>query len=559
MKIKLLIAISLTLFNYVIHAQAPDWIWATSAGGRFNDYNYINTIDANRNIIITGMYQDPTIKFGSTTLTNFSTGGGIGDIFVAKYDSGGNVLWAVSAGGNGDDQGLGVCTDSKGNVYVTGDFDSYSIIFGRDTFITKGVADVFVVKYDPNGHVIWARQAGSNSEDAGESISVDANGNVYVIGYFSGPSIIFGAFMLTNPTFRDAHIFVVKYDSSGNVIWADQARSYSADFPSAISADAYGNVYGAGYMQSDTVIFGTDTLFNKYKSAYNTIFLVKYDSSGNVKWARNPGDTSFNFTGGLAIDPDGNVIITGECDGPFIIFGADTLHYSPGNSLFVAKYDSTGNVLWAKGASGASGSHLATDIAGNIYCTGGYGTNQLIFGMDTLNNNGPPYSDIFVACYDMNGNILWGKGAGGSKNDGYGGISVDVSGDIYISGNFWSPSVVFGNDTVTNASYDTSDIFLAKLKGSITTNVEKMAKTGICVSEYPNPMCKQATWCADKNLSGATLTLYNVFGQMVKQINNISGHSVTLNRDNLPTGVYLYRLMGNDNVISTGKLVVSGD
>jgi len=102
-------------------------------------------------------------------------------------------------------------------------------------------------------------------------------------------------------------------------------------------------------------------------------------------------------------------------------------------------------------------------------------------------------------------------------------------------------------------------MFIAKLKGSISTGIEKQETAGINVIVYPNPVSNKAIFYADKNLSGATLTVYNVFGQKVKQIDNISGQRVVLYRDNLPTGVYLFRIAEKDNVISSGKLVIAGD
>src|SRR6185369_12691602 len=102
-----------------------------------------------------------------------------GDVFTAKYDPEGNVLWAASAGGTGTDNGTGIGVDAAGNCYITGHFSSTSITFGATTLTRTGSENVFVVKYDASGNVLWANRAGGTGFDAGSGIAVDAAGNSY--------------------------------------------------------------------------------------------------------------------------------------------------------------------------------------------------------------------------------------------------------------------------------------------------------------------------------------------------------------------------------------------
>src|SRR5690606_8330373 len=122
-----------------------------------------------------------------------------------------------SADGIYGDGGYGISTDANGNVLVTGFFGSPSITFGSTTLTnasSTGKDELFIVKYDPNGNVLWAKSAGGINGDWGNSISTDANGNVLLTGYFSSSSITFGSTTLTNAGSYD--IFIAKYDSSGN-------------------------------------------------------------------------------------------------------------------------------------------------------------------------------------------------------------------------------------------------------------------------------------------------------------------------------------------------------
>ena len=157
---------------------------------------------------MTGAFYSSYITFGSTILTN--RGGG--DIFVVKYDPSGNVLWAKSAGETGGEWGLGISTDASGNIVVTGGFGSPSITFGSTILTNGGIANIFVVKYDPSGNVLWAKSAGGTGDDDGYGISTDASGNIVVTGSFESPTITFGSTILTNGGSSD--IFVVKLSSA---------------------------------------------------------------------------------------------------------------------------------------------------------------------------------------------------------------------------------------------------------------------------------------------------------------------------------------------------------
>ena len=97
-------------------------------------------------------------------------------MYIVKYDAMGNVMWAKSAGGTGSDLVRGISNDEIGNIYVTGGFDSDSITFGTTTLINEGGYDMYMVKYDTSGNVIWAKGAGSMSSDYGNNITTDVAG-----------------------------------------------------------------------------------------------------------------------------------------------------------------------------------------------------------------------------------------------------------------------------------------------------------------------------------------------------------------------------------------------
>ncbi|MBP7333457.1 MAG: SBBP repeat-containing protein [Candidatus Cloacimonas sp.] len=374
---------------------------------------------------------------------------------IALFAQNEDWLWAKQAGGTSSDVSYNIAVDANGNSYVTGCF-SGSANFGSTILTSSGSSDIFVAKMDSNKNYLWAKQAGGTDFESGNSIAVDANGNSYVTGCFYSSSITFGTTTLTSCGSCD--IFVAKLDSNGNWLWAKQAGGTSDDYGWSIAVDANGNSYVNGQFKSSSCSFGTITLTNS-GSGYNDIFVAKLDSNGNWFWAKKAGGTSNDGGNSIAVDANGNSYVTG-CFYSSATFGTTTLNSSGENDIFIAKLDSNGNWLWAKQAGGTSydsGCSIAVDANGNSYVTG-YFYSSATFGSTTLTSSG--YWDIFVAKLDNNGNWLWAQQAGGTDYDSGFSVAVDANGNIYVTGSF-KESATFGTTTLTSIGY--SDIFIAKM------------------------------------------------------------------------------------------------
>ncbi|MEO8150374.1 MAG: T9SS type A sorting domain-containing protein [Bacteroidia bacterium] len=503
MKTKLtLLIILLSVFSVYEEgkAQVPSWAWAKSAAGtNYDGGNGIST-DINGNVLVTGAFKSSSLTFGATILTN----AGVGDFFIVKYDASGNVLWAKSAGGTSNDYGIGLSTDASGNVLITGGFESSSITFGTTTLTNTGTGNFFIVKYDASGNVLWAKSAGGASNNGGAGISTDASGNVLVTGDFQSVSVTFGTTTLTNAgSISTNDIFVVKYDASGNVLWAKSAGGNSTDYVRGISTDASGNVLITGSFQSDSISFGTTTLTNA-SAGNNDIFVAKYDVSGNVLWAKSAGGSSSDEGWGIATDVSGNVAITGHFNSSSITLGSTTLTNAGADDIFIIKYDASGNVAWAKSAGGTfydDGFGISTDSSGNLIVTGNFQNPSITFGTTTLTNSGG--ADIFIVKYDASGNVLWAKSAGGTSYDGAFGSSSDANGNILVTGYFQSPSITFGTTTLTNTGL--YDIFIAKLYSTVSAAIEEQNSNN-GVSIYPNPSTGQISITSSKDIDEVTIT-----------------------------------------------------
>jgi len=315
---------------------------------------------------------------------------------------------------------------------------------------------------------LWAKcSSGVSSSVAvteGADVAVDSKGNVYLDGDFGfdTATVTFGSYTLN--CYGYLNFFLVKYDDTGNVKWAKDASEQNCyAIGLSVAVDNEGNVYASGLFSSPTIIFGSDTLFNESQNNSN-FFLVKYDSLGNVLWAKSAdlGSSSLNIvtTLGIAIDPLNNVYITGHFKGDSVSLNSVMLHFFGGFSdVFLAKYNSSGDLLWAKSAGGVDddeGKAITIDPSGNIFLTGGYGS-PINFDGNFLTS--PDQYGSFLASYDSNGNFLWAKNVADSPVVSTWKISHDNSHHIYVVGEFVDTTIVAGD---TLRSHGNNDMFLAK-------------------------------------------------------------------------------------------------
>jgi hypothetical protein len=233
-----------------------NFIWAKSFGGSLDfgssdDYGTSITVDASGNVYTTGYFEN-TVDFDPGAGTaNFTSVGLFHDIFVQKLDASGNFIWAKSFGDSLYETGTSITVDASGNIYTTGHFTE-TVDFdpgeGTANFTSEGARDVYVQKLDASGNFIWAKSFGGSSDDFGNTITLDASGNVYTTGYFQVTADFdpgAGTVNLTSAGSWD--IFVQKLDASGNFIWAKSFGSSNTDEGASITLDASGNVYTTGY------------------------------------------------------------------------------------------------------------------------------------------------------------------------------------------------------------------------------------------------------------------------------------------------------------------------
>ena len=369
------LGVTSVLFSiFAVSANAQNLEWATQAGGLSNESGRGIAVDDDGNSYVTGFFFG-TAHFGAGGTAASLISLGNSDIFIAKYDDNGDLLWAKQAGGLMGEAGLGIAVDDDGKSYVTGAFTGTATFgaseFNETTLVSNAWNDIFIAKYDSSGNLEWAKQAGNPTatfaNDEGLGIAVDGSNNSYVTGYFNGTAT-FGeadaAIVLTGAGEDD--IFIAKYDGDGNLVWAEQAGGDSSDEGLGIAVDGLGNSYVTGQFQGSAT-FGeeiTEVTLDTGSSFDRNIFIAKYDGSGDLVWAEQAGGDSSDEGLGIAVDGLGNSYVTGQFQGS-ATFGTTELTGAINGGMFIAKFDSSGIAVWAEQAGGMTGSATGVGIAAN--------------------------------------------------------------------------------------------------------------------------------------------------------------------------------------------------
>lgn len=554
--IKAFIAVAVIAFNpNSMFAQTLQWAKRYSTTGTYDHGNSIY-VNASNDVFCGG---------GVRSGTN-------NQMFTVKYDVSGNQKWtaANNATGNCCDEVRGIIVDANGYIYVTG--ISYQ---GS----SQGY-DITLIKYNSAGTQQWSTTYGGTQNDLGNAIAVTGSGYVYVAGRANDDAIL------------------LRYNSAGTLQWS---YSYSGtanvtdnfyDLKVATSGTTEGNVYCTGYSGNN----GNDAL------------LVKVNSAGTFQWAKT-------YNGALNADDE---TFSVQVDGQEYIYTAGVVaNGSPtNNDALLLKYNSSGTLQWSATYNGTANmfdQYYDLSLDGttnpNVYCTGEYEPSVNIHDQNYLtvkyNSSG---AQQWVASYNGNGS------SSNSFDEAY---SVRVSshtGKIFVTGTStdatqglnivtlrystsgtqeWSASyddvnltdevnpyyhpMMLGYDDCTasdivyitgDSQASSGDYDFLTLKYSLTCcpgcqsptgkYVETPEENNLTGSLYPNPFADFTNLYIDKDkeVNNAVLKIYDLFGNVVSFINNISSHHIIIGRKNLPAGIYFYQLTAEKDLISTGKIVI---
>jgi uncharacterized protein YegL len=387
--------------------------WITQLGSPYHVVSKGIAVDVFGNSFVAGKF-DQFLNYDNRTLN--SHGGR--DIFIVKLLPDGNVQWAKNPGGTGDDFANDIHIDHSYNLIITGAF-SRTAYFDKLSVASQGGYDMFIAKYTPEGNCLWVKANGGLYHDEGTAVATTSAGTIYATGKFSKIAK-FGNVTLTssgNSTeFADFEVYVAKYFANGTMEWVVQAGGEGYDEAFGIATDSFGDAYITGSF-THKANFGVHELTpaSTGDNITSDIFISKILSNGKFYWARSAGGNSNDAAYDIAVDVDGNPVITGAFTGS-ANFGETSLTGQGFLEVFAAKYTTMGELVWAKRAGGQYGDvglSLALDSWGNSFITGNYTNGGEFGGKITKSRAG--MMDVFV----------WGAGGG---NDA---LQEDVSNTLW--------------------------------------------------------------------------------------------------------------------------------
>lgn len=304
-------------------------VWGKTAGGNNQEYGYSVKRSYDGSIYVAGSKGNDTMYFGADVLINNS---GSENVVLLKYDSLGNEVWARNSTLGYNAMASGVATDRNGNCYIVGNYYGAPVVFGNTTLANNVQDDeVFIVKYTPQGNIVWAQKAGGPGKDWAQSISIDFLFGIVISGATASSSFNYGSITMTSPGTQLFDGYILKVDTLGTPVWWKRFGGTDNERGNAITIDEMGDVIVAGQFAS--TVFGIANKTLTTKGAYD-IYVAKYYPNGSAQWVISAGDSLADIATGIAAD-GGAIYACGAFFSKRLIVNADTLQNNGKSDVFL--------------------------------------------------------------------------------------------------------------------------------------------------------------------------------------------------------------------------------
>lgn len=578
-ELKQLFKISLCLLFFFFlnyHAWAQVLHHFSLSGNNANIFIRDHAIDGKNNHVLAGDFASDTFYlngkavFENKGLKN-ANNAQQSDGYLISTDSSANILfalqiWADGSTSSANDASVKIFNTlitSDGDIILTGFFTFSQLHIGSSTIQATWPNSFFIICVDADGKLKWQKLAGLKDNfgtGAMAGLIQDKDGDVLICGNTFGTLYIDTATAgCVNCSAHDQNVFVIKLNTSGDLQWVAKAGGNDLDYVNGICADAAGRYYLTGTFSSNTLAFGTDTLYDAGGSKSGTnMYIACLDKNGQFIWGRQTINGNNEQATAIACDK-GYVYTTGNYDGSDLTIGTTTLNNSVSSwNLYLVKYSDSGKLLWVRTFDGdnAQFSKSITVAGANILLGGNF--NGTYFKSDSykLTNNGK--SDVFVVKLDTAGKTTEAESFGGTGDEQLVNM-VPCTDDksVFVSGTYNSASLKIGADSFTNqrSGFSYQDAFIARLKKNIT-EVKQSKYEFQPLSVYPNPFHDILTIAPGSAFVKGILSIYDMQGRKVYE-ETLSGDSRTtqLSLSTLPEGLYSIVLSTSGEYILTDRVV----
>ena len=388
--------------------------WITSA---------VSTSDGG--YIVGGSFVSSSVNLDGIVLENKSNSTSGRDGMIIKYTSNGEIEWAKSIGGTGDERIASIAEASDGGYIVVGKFDSLKLELENGTTL-KNISgnEGMIIKYASNGEMEWAKIVGGNGHDSLDSIETTSDGGYIVGGSFASASVNLGnGVTLTNSSSGSDDGMIIKYTANGDVEWAKSIAGDSSDYVLSVSQTKDG-----GYILGGETIIGS--------SGIDDGITIKYSANGDVEWYKVIGGEGNDCVNTVKGTTDGGWIIGGFFGSNDIDLGNDIYLTNRRNREgMLIKCNSSGEIEWVRTVQGALDEEIETvvETKDGGYLIGGIFSSQDVLLTSNIALSSKRLTDWMIIKYDATGEVEWGKEIGGQDYSDYITAVLETNDEKYIA------------------------------------------------------------------------------------------------------------------------------
>jgi len=363
------------------------------------------------------------------------------------------------------------------DVYLSCVYQDSVVSVEQYKFTNHGYADVLIVKYDSCGNITWTKSFGAEGGEVITSMVTDSYNNLYVAGVYTSLSLRIDNFIVQNSGMNyDYEVFFMKFNSNGKLMWVNTINGKNTEGYPQIAINSKDELLVTGFTTSNSIFFGTDTLYNtSVGPARGDIYLINYSNEGRVIWSKMFGGPDYEDSPFITIDKLDNIYLTGSFTSKeFIIDSIKLTNKSVKNQaflhddVFLIKLNGNGKAIWGNSYGGDQHEYvnsIIVDKSNNVYINGLFESPKIKFddSIYTISRNN--FFDNFALKLNSNGNIIWTKVfVANNQNILNGSIQVDDYLNVYITGQIYFPGIkVDSFQRTNNFAGALTDVFLIKL------------------------------------------------------------------------------------------------
>lgn len=505
----------LGIFNLTfLFGQTPEIDWKKSFGGSNFDYANDIILTSEGNFMIAGITRSDD--------GDISHNIGGDDFWLIHMDSEGNLIWEKTFGGTDYDRASEVIETSDGNFVVVG------LTWSDDVDVTenKGMSDVWIVKFDSEGNLIWEKSYGGSADESASSIEQTTDGGYIVVGSSRSND----GDLTSNK--GDADVWILKLDSEGDLEWQKSYGGNDQDWAASVKQTTDGGYIVGGTSKSTN----GDPIENK---GWDDMWILKLDSSGEIEWQKIYGGSDYEVVNSVLQTEGGGYMVAGYTwsdDG-------DVSHQYGVRDIWVLKLDSEGSLIWEK-TFGGSNEDTAYSIIPSVH--GGFvlsGFSSSTDGDLTSNNGG---SDFWIVKIDDAGNLEWQQSLGGSLQDWAYAAVEDNEGALVVVGHSASSDGDFSENK------GQTDVWVVKFEASIIGISDHLNSN---IEIFPNPTIDFLNLNLGTEIENVRISITNVSGRTMMNKDYKNVQNLTLDFQSYSSGIYFLNIENNTGIKKSLKIL----